>query len=88
MTFDIAKARQYVDQLNLLSENNFERRIIIDFVNQCIAKSIYNNYKLDNPLCVSYVPPKCEVYIKSFLMEMGYEPQDIQFLSDRTIIWF
>lgn len=88
MKFDNQKALAYRDELNHLTQKEYEKEVINDFINSLCFKANENEGELPKLCEIFYVPSNCEIYLQSFLTDMGYAPKDIEFLKDRTVIRF
>ena len=88
MKFDINNAIKYRNILNDRTQNEYEKEVINDFINSLCFKANENAGKLPNPCEIFYVLLNCEVFLQSFLRDMGCVPTSIEFLKDRTVIRF
>lgn len=88
MKFDINNAIKYRNILNDRTQNEYEKEVINDFISSLCFKANENAGKLPNPCEIFYVPINCEVFLQSFLRDMGCVPTSIEFLKDRTVIRF
>lgn len=88
MKFEVKKAIEYRNNLNRLTQKEYEKEVINDFINSLCFKANENAGKLPNPCEIFYVPLNCEVFLQSFLRDIGCVPTSIEFLKDKTVIRF